>query len=200
MGHGTMDLYPTFLTTQRNLNVLDETWMTIILQIGGILGCVVGEHLSHTYSARWVAAANILLIAAWLPLWVLPTTWNKLTIGAFFLELFYGCAIGNLVNLMQQLCPHPGRTTISRTDNRKVIGLLLITLISMSLKSLNKEWDEKDPNAAISTAPIQNDYETKNIKIGEQDLSGSSKSEGRETQTVHIEETEGYIDSITKKL
>jgi MFS transporter, SHS family, lactate transporter len=108
MGHGTMDLYPTFLTSQRNLDILHETWVTVILQIGGILGGVVGGHLSHRYSARWVAAASTLLIAPWLPLWVLPTTWNKLAIGAFFLEFFYGGAIGNLGNLMQQLCPHPG--------------------------------------------------------------------------------------------
>lgn len=27
---------------------------------------------------------------------------------AFFLQFFYSAAIGNLGNLMQQLCPHPG--------------------------------------------------------------------------------------------
>jgi hypothetical protein len=78
-----------------------------------------------------------------------------------------------------------------------VIGLLLITLISMPLKSLNKEWDEEDPNAAIPTAPIHN--EPKDIEMGEQEISGSSKSDRLETQTVHIEQTERNCDSITKK-
>lgn len=108
MGHGTMDLYPTFLTTQRYLDVLHETWITIILQIGGILGGVTGGFLSHRYSPRWVAAASALLCAPWLPLWVLPKKWNELAVGAFFLQFFYGATIGNLGNLMQQLCPHPG--------------------------------------------------------------------------------------------
>jgi hypothetical protein len=35
MGHGSFDLYPTFLTTQRKLTVKEETWVTIILQSGG---------------------------------------------------------------------------------------------------------------------------------------------------------------------
>ncbi|PYH89944.1 MFS general substrate transporter [Aspergillus ellipticus CBS 707.79] len=108
MGHGTMDLYPTFLVTQRKLNIHEETWVTCILQIGGILGGVVGGFLSHKLSAKWVAAGAGLLVAPWLPLWVLPTSWNLLALGAFFLQFFYGAAIGNLGNLLQQLCPHPG--------------------------------------------------------------------------------------------
>ncbi|PYI01399.1 MFS general substrate transporter [Aspergillus sclerotiicarbonarius CBS 121057] len=108
MGHGTMDLYPTFLVSQRKLNIVQETWVTCILQIGGILGGVVGGFLSHKLSAKWVAAGAGLLVAPWLPLWVLPPSWNLLALGAFFLQFFYGAAIGNLGNLLQQLCPHPG--------------------------------------------------------------------------------------------
>ncbi|PWY90222.1 MFS general substrate transporter [Aspergillus heteromorphus CBS 117.55] len=108
MGHGTMDLYPTFLVTQRKLNIHQETYVTCILQIGGILGGVVGGFLAHKFSAKWVALVSGLLIAPWLPLWVLPTSWNLLALGAFFLQFFYGAAIGNLGNMLQQLCPHPG--------------------------------------------------------------------------------------------
>lgn len=110
MGHGTMDLYPTFLVTQRKLDIRHETWVTCILQIGGILGGITGGFLSHRvgFYANWVAAAAALLCAPWLPLWVLPTRWNLLALGAFFLQFFYGAAIGNLGNLLQQLCPHPG--------------------------------------------------------------------------------------------
>lgn len=108
MGHGTMDLYPTFLTTQRHLDVKHETWVTVILQIGGISGGVVGGFFSHKVSPKWIAAGSAILCAPWLPLWVLPTKWNELAVGAFFLQFFYGAAIGNLGNLMQQLCPHPG--------------------------------------------------------------------------------------------
>ncbi|KAF2100711.1 MFS general substrate transporter [Rhizodiscina lignyota] len=107
-GHGSMDLYPTFLVTQKKLSVLHETWVTCILQIGGISGGIVGGFLSNRFSPRWVGATAALAMAPWLPLWCLPKTWNLLALGAFFFQFFYGCAIGNLGNIMQQLCPHPG--------------------------------------------------------------------------------------------
>lgn len=108
IGHGAMDLYPTFLLTDKKLSVKHETWVTVILQVGGVSGGTVGGYLSNKYSPKWVAFCCALLCAPWLPLWALPNQWNHLATGAFFLQFFYGCAIGNLGNILQQLCPHPG--------------------------------------------------------------------------------------------
>lgn len=88
-GHGAMDLYPTFLVTQKKLHVLQETYVTCILQIGGILGGITGGYLSK-YSPKYVAACFALASAPWLPLWVLPSSWNLLALGAFFLQFCYG--------------------------------------------------------------------------------------------------------------
>jgi len=107
-GHGAMDLYPTFLTTQRGLSILKETWVTCILQIGGVSGGFIGGYLSNKFSPKWCAGTFALCCAPFLPLWVLSTSWGHLATGAFFLQFFYGCAIGNLGNILQQLCPHPG--------------------------------------------------------------------------------------------
>ena len=107
-GHGAFDLYPTFLTTQRHLSVLQETHVTIIMQMGGIIGGIVGGFLSHKFSPKWCAGTFALCCAPWIPLWVLPSQWGHMATGAFFLQFFYGCAIGNLGNILQQLCPHPG--------------------------------------------------------------------------------------------
>ena len=124
-----MDLYPTFLVTQRKLSVLEETWVTCILQIGGVLGGIVGGFLSHRFSPKWVAAPCALLMLPFLPLWALPTSWNLLALGSFFFQFFYGCAIGNLGNIMQQICPHPGIrgtfTGIACTDDRDLTGRTL---------------------------------------------------------------------------
>jgi MFS transporter, SHS family, lactate transporter len=108
LGHGTMDVYPTFLVTQRHLTVKQETWVTVILQIGGISGGAIGGHLSHKISAKWVAAGFALGVAPFLPLWVLPKSWNLLALGSFLMMFCYGSAIGNLGNILQQMCPHPG--------------------------------------------------------------------------------------------
>lgn len=108
MGHGSFDLYPTFLTTQRKLSVREETWVTILLQSGGISGAIVGGYLGTRYSLKWVPFTMAIFAAPFLPLYALPSKWNLLGLGAFFLEFGYGGAIGNLGQIFQQICPHPG--------------------------------------------------------------------------------------------
>ncbi|KAJ6014211.1 MFS general substrate transporter [Penicillium herquei] len=193
MGHGTMDLYPTFLVTQRGLNIHQETWVTCILQIGGILGGIFGGFFSHRINPKWVAAGAGLLCAPFLPLWTLPKSWNLLALGAFWLQFFYGAAIGNLGNLLQQLCPHPGiraaftgvaynignavssaapsietalgerfRTSSGTPDYARtqmgVVGVVIFFLVTvlaiMPLESLNKSWDQEDPNQDIPTQAV----------------------------------------------
>ncbi|KAE8446019.1 hypothetical protein EG329_012658 [Mollisiaceae sp. DMI_Dod_QoI] len=108
MGHGSFDLYPTFLTTQRKLSVREETWVTILLQSGGISGAMVGGYLGNRFSLKWVPFFFAIFAAPFLPLYALPSRWNLLALGAFFMEFGYGGAIGNLGNIFQQICPHPG--------------------------------------------------------------------------------------------
>ncbi|KUJ06696.1 MFS general substrate transporter [Mollisia scopiformis] len=108
MGHGSFDLYPTFLTVQRKLTVREETWVTILLQSGGISGALVGGYLGNRYSLKWVPFCFALFAVPFLPLYALPSKWNLLGLGAFFMEFGYGGAIGNLGNIFQQICPHPG--------------------------------------------------------------------------------------------
>ncbi|CAK7228177.1 hypothetical protein SBRCBS47491_006815 [Sporothrix bragantina] len=107
LGHGQMDVYPSFLLTQKGLDVLHETWVTIIFQCGGILGGVIGGYCSK-FHPKWVPAIAAILMAPWLPLWTLPNDWRLLAVGAFFLELAYGAAIGTVGNILQMVCPHPG--------------------------------------------------------------------------------------------
>ena len=108
MGHGSFDLYPTFLLTQRKLSVKEETWVTVLLQCGGISGSVMGGYLGARYSLKWVPFCFAIFAAPFLPLYALPKSWNRLALGAFFMEFGYGDAIGNLGHIFQQICPHPG--------------------------------------------------------------------------------------------
>ncbi|RFU33115.1 hypothetical protein B7463_g3225, partial [Scytalidium lignicola] len=108
MGHGTFDLYPTFLVTQRKLPVKQQTWVTIILQSGGVSGAIVGGYLGARYSLKWVSFCFAIFAGPFLPLYALPKTWNMLALGAFFMQFGYGGAIGNLGNILQEICPHPG--------------------------------------------------------------------------------------------
>ncbi|KAI0904540.1 major facilitator superfamily domain-containing protein [Ustulina deusta] len=107
LGHGHLDLYPSFLSTQKGLDVLHQTWVTVILQSGGILGGLIGGHLC-LHNVKWVPFCFAILIAPFLPLFILPDSWHLLALGAFFFEFCYGSAIGALGNILQIISPHPG--------------------------------------------------------------------------------------------
>lgn len=107
LGHGHMDVYPSFLESQRGLDVLHETWVTIILQCGGVLGGIFGGYMSR-YSPKWVPFGFAVAMGPLLPSFILPKKWNTLAIGAFFFEFSYGAAIGTVGNILQMVCPHPG--------------------------------------------------------------------------------------------
>lgn len=102
-----MDVYPSFLETQRGLSVLHETYVTVILQCGGILGGIVGGYLAR-YSPKWVPFGFAIALAPLLPAIILPTKWRYLAVGSFFFEFCYGAAIGTIGNILQMVCPHPG--------------------------------------------------------------------------------------------
>ncbi|OAA54606.1 Major facilitator superfamily domain, general substrate transporter [Niveomyces insectorum RCEF 264] len=107
LGHGHLDVYPTFLQTQRNLDVLHETWVSVLLQSGGVIGGAVGGYMSR-YHVKWVPTGFAAAMGGFLPLFILPTRWNLLGLGAFFMDFCYGAAIGNIGNILQMVCPHAG--------------------------------------------------------------------------------------------
>ena len=107
LGHGHLDVYPSFLEIQRGLSSRHETYVTVILQCGGVLGGIVGGYMSR-YSTKWVPFGFAISLAPMLPAIILPTRWNNLAAAAFFFEFSYGAAIGNIGNILQMVCPHPG--------------------------------------------------------------------------------------------
>jgi SHS family lactate transporter-like MFS transporter len=107
LGHGHMDVFPSFLQSQRGLSVLHETYITVILQCGGILGGLVGGYLAR-YSPKWVPFGFAIALAPLLPAIILPKKWQYLAVGSFFFEFCYGAAIGTIGNILQMVCHHPG--------------------------------------------------------------------------------------------
>jgi SHS family lactate transporter-like MFS transporter len=107
LGHGHLDVYPSFLEQQRGLDAKHETWVTVILQCGGVLGGIVGGYLSR-YSTKWVPFGFAVALGPILPAIILPKRWTSLSAAAFFFEFCYGAAIGNVGNILQMVCPHPG--------------------------------------------------------------------------------------------
>jgi hypothetical protein len=67
----------------------------------------------------------------------------------------------------------------------------------MPLNSLNKEWDEEDPNAAIPTVQNHKEHDAADLELGGQDASSLDKSAGSNTGAVHVEQIGQTDDSIT---
>jgi MFS transporter, SHS family, lactate transporter len=81
--------------------------VTIVLQSGGFFGGVIGGYLTK-YSVKWVPTAFAVICAPLLPLFILPSSWEILAVGAFFFELFYAGSMAGIGNILQMVCPHPG--------------------------------------------------------------------------------------------
>lgn len=75
-----------------------------------------------------------------------------------------------------------------------MIFLLVVTLVSMPLKSLNKAWDEVDPNMAIPDNNHNADMEMVNKVIS----ANNDTSKVSDLEAAHIEEVRTVDEGATK--
>ena len=84
--HGTQDLYPTFLKSDRGFTPQRVAWVTIIMQVGAVIGGVTFGLLSdHIGRRRSIVIAFILAIAM-IPMWAFTHTLVLLVSGAFLIQ------------------------------------------------------------------------------------------------------------------
>src|SRR6266852_248923 len=117
MSHGTQDVYPTFLQKQLGLAPSGTSIITIIANIGAI----IGGTLFGYYSQRWgrrrtiiiAAALGILMIPLWSGLLKLPAVQllTSIAIGAFLLQFMVQGAWGVLPVHLNELSPTDVRGT-----------------------------------------------------------------------------------------
>ena len=117
MSHGTQDAYPTFLQKQLGLNAAATSTITIIFNIGAI----IGGTLFGFYSQRWGRRRTI-IIAATIGLFMIPL-WSgllripgvglltSLAIGAFLLQFMVQGAWGVIPVHLNELSPTDVRGT-----------------------------------------------------------------------------------------
>jgi len=92
VSHGSQDLYPTFLKSQVNMGATQVTVVTVVGQIGAILGATVFGWLS-TFTGRRVAMMIAAVCgAAIVPAYVLPHN-DDLIASCFFEQFFVGGSV-----------------------------------------------------------------------------------------------------------
>ena len=109
--HGTQDLYPTFLQTQRGFDSHTVGAIAIVYNIGAILGGLFFGVLSQRIGRRKAIVIAALIAIPIAPLWTLAETPVMLAIGAFLMQFFVQGAWGVVPAHLNELSPSEVRGT-----------------------------------------------------------------------------------------
>ncbi len=109
--HGTQDLYPTFLQSQRKLSTHAVSLIAIIANIGAIIGGIVFGMLSQRIGRRRAIVAATLLALPIIPLWGFSTSVALIALGAFLMQISVQGAWGVIPVHLNELSPDEVRGT-----------------------------------------------------------------------------------------
>lgn len=111
LSHGSQDLYPTYLQTTKNFSSHAATVATIIGNCGAIVGGLFAGWISQYIGRRLTIIIFVLLIASFIPLWILPNTFGGLSAGAFCIQIGVQGAWGVIPIFLAEMSPTAFRAT-----------------------------------------------------------------------------------------
>jgi SHS family lactate transporter-like MFS transporter len=138
MSHGTQDLYPLFLEKQHGLSPEVRSTVTVIVQIGAIVGGTLFGFLSQGIGRRRgiIIACAFGLLA--IPLWAYAPNTALLTLGGFIMQFFVQGAWGIIPVHLNELSPGNVRGTFPGFTYQ--LGNLLSANIAMFETSLANKF------------------------------------------------------------
>ena len=148
--HGTQDIYPTFLETQRGYDSHTTGAIAIVYNIGAICGGLFFGSLSQRIGRRRaiVIAALLAIPAAWF--WVYAPGPILLAMGAFVLQFFVQGAWGVIPVHLNELSPDEVRGTFPGFAYQ--LGNLLASGNATLQTSLATHWNANYALALFSVA------------------------------------------------
>ncbi|KAG9078507.1 hypothetical protein FRC06_008324 [Ceratobasidium sp. 370] len=111
LSHGSQDLYPTYLQKSKLLTAHQSTVATIIGNCGAITGGVVAGYVSQHIGRRLTIIIFVCLVGAFIPLWILPDGFGKLSAGAFCVQFGVQGAWGVVPIFLAEMSPPAFRAT-----------------------------------------------------------------------------------------
>ncbi|KAL7417859.1 MFS general substrate transporter [Mrakia frigida] len=111
LSHGSQDLYPTYLKSTKGFSAHQATVATIIGNCGAIAGGTIAGYLSQFAGRRLTMICFILLIGAFIPLWIIPSGFSKLSAGAFCVQFGVQGAWGVIPIYLNEISPPAFRGT-----------------------------------------------------------------------------------------
>ncbi|KAJ7584100.1 major facilitator superfamily domain-containing protein [Mycena floridula] len=100
IGHGSQDLYPTYLQTTKGLSARSSNLATIIGSCGGIAGGILSGFLSQYFGRRLTMISCSIFVLLFIPLWILPSPFHVL---AFGVGLQF--AVGDISGILAEISP-----------------------------------------------------------------------------------------------
>ncbi|HKQ11712.1 MAG TPA: MFS transporter [Rhizomicrobium sp.] len=113
--HGTQDLYPTFLREQHHFDPGTVSLITIILNIGAIVGGLTFATLSQSFGRRRTVILVALLALPVIYFWAYAPTAVTLAAGAFLMQICVQGAWGVVPVHLNELSPPSVRGTFAGT-------------------------------------------------------------------------------------
>ncbi len=109
--HGTQDLYPTFLREQHHFDPHTVSWITIVLNIGAIVGGLTFGAVSEKFGRRRSILVAALIALPVLPLWAYSSGPLALAAGAFLMQISVQGAWGIIPVHLNEISPGEIRAT-----------------------------------------------------------------------------------------
>ena len=107
--HGTQDLYPTFLRVQHHFPAGTVTALTIVLNLGAVVGGLIFGALSERIGRRRAIVLAALIALPIIPLWAFSVTPLMLGLGAFLIQIAVQGAWGVVPAHLNELSPARAR-------------------------------------------------------------------------------------------
>src|SRR5437867_8883046 len=104
-GHGTQDMYPTFLKTQRGFSAQGAAVMTMIANLGALVGGILVAMTSDRIVRRRSIASGLCIAILVILLWVVSPVTAMLAVGAFVIQFGVHGAWGVVPAHISELVP-----------------------------------------------------------------------------------------------
>ncbi len=150
--HGTQDIYPTFLETQRNYDSYTTGAIAIVYNIGAICGGLFFGALSQQIGRRKAIVIASLIAVPVAPLWVYAPGPVLLAVGAFLMQFFVQGAWGIVPVHLNELSPDEVRGTFPGFAYQ--LGNLLASGNATLQAGLAAHWDGDYAYALLIVAVI----------------------------------------------
>ena len=105
MSHGTQDMYPTFLQHERHYSPADTSKLTMVTNVGAILGGLAFGWYSDRSGRRRAMITSELFGMLVVPLWVAAPSTALIAVGGFLIQFFVQGCWGVIPAHINELAP-----------------------------------------------------------------------------------------------